>query len=144
MHYLIQSASRIKYEKIAHLYPALPPTPFYIFLRGYNSRPVHDIKLKFSAFLSFVEATKCVEFQNARCKSFKVDIFRINHIDTHTHTHTHISLIYALYFCLEGQDMFKNCLQISSDFPNVFFLTSQSLEHVLLSQTRIVQFRREG
>ena len=50
---------------------------FYIFLSGYNSGTIQDIKFKFSA-LSFVEATKCVKFQSARYTGFKVDIFRIS------------------------------------------------------------------
>ena len=50
---------------------------FYIFLSGYNSRTVQDTKVKFSAFLSFVEATKGVKFQSARCTLFKVGILWI-------------------------------------------------------------------
>ena len=50
---------------------------FYIFLSGYNSRTIQDIKFKFSAFLRLVEATKYVKFQNARCTGFKVGIFLI-------------------------------------------------------------------
>ena len=53
---------------------------FYLYLRSYNSRTIQDINFKFSAFLSFVEATKCVKFQSARCTSVKVDIFRISPI----------------------------------------------------------------
>ena len=34
-----------------------------------------------SAFLSVVEATKCVKFQSARCKGFQIDIFRISPIE---------------------------------------------------------------
>ena len=30
---------------------------------GYNSGSIQDIKFKFSAFLSFVKATKCVKFK---------------------------------------------------------------------------------
>ena len=50
----------------------------YIFLSDYNSRTVEDIKFKFSAFLSFVEATKCdycVKCQSPRCVGFKVGFF---------------------------------------------------------------------
>ena len=36
-----------------------------------------DIKLKFSAFFSSVEVTKCVNFQIPRLMGFKVGIFRI-------------------------------------------------------------------
>ena len=46
---------------------------FYIFLNGYNSRTIQDIKFKFSAFLSFTEATKRVKFQSARSTGLKVD-----------------------------------------------------------------------
>ena len=49
-------------------------------MSGYNSRTIQDIVFKFSAFLSAMEATKCVKFQNARCKDFQVDIFRISPI----------------------------------------------------------------
>ena len=51
---------------------------FYIFLSGYNSRTFQDIKFKFSAPLSFVEATKCVKFESARCTGFKDDTVRIS------------------------------------------------------------------
>ena len=37
---------------------------FYIFLSGCNSKTIQDIKFKFSAFFSFMEATKCMKFQN--------------------------------------------------------------------------------
>ena len=47
---------------------------FYIVLSGYNSGMFPDIKFKFSAPLSFVEATKCVKLQSARCTGFKIDI----------------------------------------------------------------------
>ena len=53
---------------------------YYLFLSGYNSGTFQDIKFKFSASLSFVEATKCVKFQSVRCTGFKVDIFRISPI----------------------------------------------------------------
>ena len=47
-------------------------------LSSYNSRTIQDIKFTFSAVLSFVEATKCIKFQSARCTGFKeVGIFRI-------------------------------------------------------------------
>ena len=36
--------------------------------------------LKFSAFLSCVEVTKCVKLQVHRCKGFKVGIFQISPI----------------------------------------------------------------
>ena len=36
--------------------------------------------LKFSAFLSCVEVTKCVKLQVPRCKGFKVGIFQISPI----------------------------------------------------------------
>ena len=49
----------------------------YTFLRAITPEL---IKFKFSAFLSLVEATKCVKFQSDRCKVFKVDIFRISPI----------------------------------------------------------------
>ena len=85
MHYLIQSPSRIKYDKTLLICTHLGTFSafhyiFYIFLRGYNSRTIQDIKFKFSEFLSFVEATNYVKFQSARCTSFKVDIFRIGPI----------------------------------------------------------------
>ena len=51
---------------------------FFVILGGYNSY----IKLKFSAFLSCVEVTKCMNFQIPRLMGFKVDIFRISPIDT--------------------------------------------------------------
>ena len=54
---------------------------FYIFLCGCNFRTIQDIKFKFSAFLSFMEATKCLKFQSARCTSFIVGIFWISPID---------------------------------------------------------------
>ena len=50
---------------------------FYIFLSGCNSRTIQDIKFKFSAVLSLVEATKCVKFQSDRYTGFKIFIFRI-------------------------------------------------------------------
>ena len=53
---------------------------FYIVLSGYNSRTINDIKLKFSAFLSFVETTKYVKFQSPKCTGFKVGILRISPI----------------------------------------------------------------
>ena len=56
---------------------------FYLFLSGYNAGTFQDIKFKFSASLSFVEATKCVKFQSARCTGVKVDIFRISPILSH-------------------------------------------------------------
>ena len=49
----------------------------YIFLSDYNSRNIQDIKLKYSAFLSLVDATQYVKFQSARCTDLKVGIFRI-------------------------------------------------------------------
>ena len=54
---------------------------FYIFSSGYNSGTVQDIKLKISAYLSFMETTKCTNLLNARCTDFKVDIFRISPIE---------------------------------------------------------------
>ena len=53
---------------------------FYIFLSGYNSRTSQDIKLKFSTFLSFMEAIKRMKFQSAWCTGFEVGIFRISPI----------------------------------------------------------------
>ena len=53
---------------------------FYIFLSGYNSRTIQNIKLKFAAFLSLMEDAKYVKFQSARCTGFKVDVFRISPI----------------------------------------------------------------
>ena len=76
----------INCEKSAHLYPPYYGTfsafhyMFYIFMSGYNLRTIQDIKIKFSAFLSLVEAKKCVKFQSARCTGFKVAIFRKSHI----------------------------------------------------------------
>ena len=58
----------------------------YIFLSGYNSRTSQDIQFKFSAFLSFVEATKRVKFQNAGNTGFKVGIFWISPIQHTSHT----------------------------------------------------------
>ena len=52
----------------------------FVFLGGYNSLTTKDIKLKFSAFLSSVEVTKCVNFQIPRLMGFKVGIFRISPI----------------------------------------------------------------
>ena len=49
---------------------------FYIYLSGYNSKTIQDVKFKFSAFLSLVEATKYAKFQSARCTGLKVGIFR--------------------------------------------------------------------
>ena len=72
---------RIKYEKIAHLYPTgtFPAFHymFYIFLGGDNSRNTQDIKFKFSAFLTCVGATKCVKFQRSSCTGLKVSMFQI-------------------------------------------------------------------
>ena len=63
------------------------PTPryilsisLYIFLSGYNSGTIQDIKFKFSAFLSFVKATKCAKIQCAGCTGFKVGIFKMSPI----------------------------------------------------------------
>ena len=53
---------------------------FYIFLRGYNSGTIQDIKFTFSAFLSFVKTTKCVKNQSAECIGFKAGIFQISPI----------------------------------------------------------------
>ena len=52
----------------AHSYPPryISLYKLYIF-SGYNSRINQDIKFKFSAFLSLVEAIKCVKFQSDRC-----------------------------------------------------------------------------
>ena len=50
----------------------------YIFLIPYNPETIQDIKIKFSAFLSFVEVTNCVKFQSPRCTGFKVGFFRIS------------------------------------------------------------------
>ena len=49
---------------------------FIVFSGSYNSH----IKLKFSAFLSCVNVTKYVKFQNPRYEGFKVGIFRISPI----------------------------------------------------------------
>ena len=57
---------------------------FLVFLGGYNSKTTKDIKLKFSAFLSSVEVTKCVNFQIPRLMGFKVGIFRISPIYLNT------------------------------------------------------------
>ena len=53
---------------------------FIVFLGGYNSQTMQDIKLKISAFLSCVEGTRCVKFQIPRYNGFKVGIFRITPI----------------------------------------------------------------
>ena len=53
---------------------------FFVFLGGYNSLTTKDIKLKFSAFLSSVEVTKCVNFQIPRLMGLKLGIFRIRPI----------------------------------------------------------------
>ena len=53
---------------------------FFVFLGGYNFKTTQDIKLKFSAFLSCVEFTKCVKFHIPRFIGFKVGIFRISPI----------------------------------------------------------------
>ena len=50
---------------------------FYIFLSGYIPGTIQDIKFKFSAFLNFMKATKCVTFQSVGCTGFIVGIFRI-------------------------------------------------------------------
>ena len=75
----------MKNEKSVHLYPLGTFSTFYyvffVSLGGYNSSTTKDIKLKFSAFLSCVEVTKCVKFQIPRLMGFKVGIFRISHID---------------------------------------------------------------
>ena len=73
----------IKYEKLLICTPLCCHYMFYILLRGNNSRPFKDIKFKFSAFLSVVEATKIVKFQRARYTGFKVGIFRISPIGKH-------------------------------------------------------------
>ena len=67
---------------------------FSIFLSGYYCGTIQDIK--FSAFLSFVKATKCVKLQSAGCIGFKIGIFWISPISLmlnpcpalakHTHT----------------------------------------------------------
>ena len=53
---------------------------FIVFLDDYNSLTVYDIKLKSTAFLSYVEVNKCVKFQSPRYKGVKVGIFRISPI----------------------------------------------------------------
>ena len=53
---------------------------FFVFWGGYNSSTTEYIKLKFSAFLSCVEVTNCVNFQIPRLMGFKVGIFRISPI----------------------------------------------------------------
>ena len=54
---------------------------FYIFLSGYNSRTIQDIKFKFSVVLSFVEPTTCEKFQSAiGAQVLKLTFFRINPI----------------------------------------------------------------
>ena len=53
---------------------------FFVFSGGYNSSTTEDFKLKFSAFLSCVEVTKCVKFQVPRFMGFTVGIFRISPI----------------------------------------------------------------
>ena len=57
------------------------PYIFYIFLNGYTSGTIQDIKFKFSAFLSFMKTTECVKFQSAGYTGFKVGIFRIRTIN---------------------------------------------------------------
>ena len=54
---------------------------FFVFLGGYNSKTTECLKLKFPAFRSCVEVTKCVKVQIPRLMGFKVDIFRISPID---------------------------------------------------------------
>ena len=55
----------------------------YIFLIAYNSKTTYDIiKFKFSAFLSFVEVTKCVKLQSHRCTGVKVGVFRISPVSS--------------------------------------------------------------
>ena len=64
----------------------VPPTfsafhyMFHICLHDNNSKTIKDIKFKFSALHSFMEATKCMKFQSDRCKDFKVGILRISPI----------------------------------------------------------------
>ena len=53
---------------------------FFVFLGDYNSYVLEDITLKFSASLSCVEVTKCVNFQIPSLMGFKVGIFRISPI----------------------------------------------------------------
>ena len=59
-------------------------TPLGTFLSGYI-RTIQDTKFKFSAFLSFMEATKCVKFKSGRYTGFKVGIFWISLIVSYTH-----------------------------------------------------------
>ena len=75
----------MKNEKIVHLYPpryiiSILLYMFFVVLGGYNSKHTLDLKLKFSAFLSCVEVTKCVKFQIPSLMGFKVGIFRISPI----------------------------------------------------------------
>ena len=82
MHDLIQyKPSRIKYKKTAHLYPAryilsISLGVLYI-LRGCKATPELFINFKVLAFLTSVATTKCVKFQNPRCRGFKFGIFWI-------------------------------------------------------------------
>ena len=78
----------MKNKKIVHLYPKGTFSAFcymfFVFLSGHNFYTTADIKLKFSAFLSCVETTKCVKFQINRLMGFKVGIFRISPIIVET------------------------------------------------------------
>ena len=67
---------------------------FIVFLYFYNSETTYDIKLKFSAFLSYVEVNTCVKFQMHRYKGFKVGIFRISPIAARSVGH----IVYFLSF----------------------------------------------
>ena len=82
--------NRFIFDKITHLYPLGTFSTFhymfYISLSGYNSRTIQDIKFKFLVFLSFVEATTCVNLQSARCTGFKDGIFRIRPASLETST----------------------------------------------------------
>ena len=53
---------------------------YFTFMSLYNSGTIYDIKFKFSAFLSFVEATKYVKFQCSGYAGFQADVFRISPI----------------------------------------------------------------
>ena len=47
---------------------------------GCDSLATSDIKLKFSAFLRYVEVTKCAKIQGPRCEGFRVGNFWISPI----------------------------------------------------------------
>ena len=52
---------------------------FYIFVSGYSSRTIQDVKFKFSAFLSLVEAKKYVKFQSARSQVLELFPLPLTH-----------------------------------------------------------------